>query len=179
MILRLATPDDARSIAKLHAASWRTAYRGMYSDEYLDGPADKDRRKVWKKRFAAPADNQYVLLALEGDKLLGFVCAFGDQHERWGTLVDNLHVRLDQQGQGLGRRLLAASALWSRTNYPDALFHLFVLDGNAKARRFYGHLGGEPVESRTIEPPGGGSILSWRYAWQGASFGALAESAAG
>ncbi len=137
----------------------------MYSGGYLDGPVDKDRRKVWKKRFRSPDEHQYVVLATEGDDLLGFVCAYGNADARWGTLVDNLHVRPDRQGQGLGRRLLAASALWSRQRYPDALLHLWVLDGNAKARRFYERLGAEPAESHMIEPPGGGSVTAWRYVW--------------
>ena len=165
MNLRTALPADAESIARLHAESWRSAYRGMYRDEYLDGPVDEDRRNFWKQRFASPADNQYVLLATEGHELLGFVCAYGNSDERWGTLIDNLHVIPGHQGRGIGRRLLAASAVWSREHYPDAGFHLWVLDGNAKARRFYELLGAQPQESALSEPPGGGSILGWRYAW--------------
>lgn len=165
MNLRTALPADVESIARLHAASWRTAYRGMYRDEYLDGDIVEERMHVWKQRFASPADNQHVLLATEGDDLLGFVCAYGNSDARWGTLVDNLHVRLDQQGRGLGRRLLAASAIWSRERYPDALLHLWVLDANAKARRFYELLGAQQQESAVSEPPGGGSVTGWRYVW--------------
>jgi GNAT superfamily N-acetyltransferase len=173
VILRLATSADAEAIAHLHAESWRTAYRGMYRDEFLDGDVVTNRIDVWAKRFAAPPENQHVLLAVDGADLLGFACSYGNSDERWGTLLDNLHVRRDQQGQGLGRKLLAASAAWSKEQYPDALFHLWVLDGNAKARRFYESLGGRPVESKVSVPPGGGSVLGWRYVWQGAALDAL------
>ena len=165
MELRIATPADGNAIARLHAESWRVAYRGMYRDEYLDGDIVADRAAVWEQRFNPPAENQFVLLAIEGDDLLGFVCAYGDADPTWGTLVDNLHVRLDQQGHGLGRRLLAASAAWSREHYPNSALHLWVLDGNAKARRFYESLGGTPHESKVSEPPGGGTITPWRYVW--------------
>ena len=165
MELRPARPADAASIAELHADSWRTAYRGMYRDEYLDGDVVADRMNVWKQRLASPADNQFVLLATEGDDLLGFVCAYGNSDARWGTLVDNLHVLPGRQGQGLGRRLLGASAIWSRQHYPNALFHLWVLDGNAKARRFYELLGAKAQESKVSEPPGGGRVTGWRYVW--------------
>ena len=165
MNLRIARPEDAEAIARLHAESWRVAYRGMYRDEYLDGDIVRERAAFWKQRFDAPADNQYVLLAVEGDDPLGFVCAYGDADPPWGTLVDNLHVRLDRQGCGLGRALLSASAAWSRERYPDSALHLWVLDGNRKARRFYELLGGRPEESRVSEPPGGGSITGWRYVW--------------
>ena len=47
MEYRPATPDDAAAIAKLHADSWRVAYRGMLSDEYLNGPVFDERLAVW------------------------------------------------------------------------------------------------------------------------------------
>lgn len=177
MTLRLATPDDARAIARLHAESWAAAYRGMYSDAYLDGPVFKDRRKVWKKRVRTPREDQYVLLAVDGDSVLGFVCAYGHTDERWGTLIDNLHVRPGLNRRGIGRSLLVASARWSRDRYPDSLLHLFVLDANTNARAFYEHLGAQAIDSQTIEPPGGGRILSWRYVWQGTALEALVSHA--
>ena len=36
LTLREGTEHDAAAIAQLHADSWRSAYRGMLSDEYLD-----------------------------------------------------------------------------------------------------------------------------------------------
>ncbi|MEX2246272.1 MAG: GNAT family N-acetyltransferase [Dehalococcoidia bacterium] len=165
MELREARPDDVAAIARLHAESWRTAYRGIYRDAYLDGDVFEDRMKVWTERFAAPAENQFLLLATEGDDLLGFACSYGAHDERWGTLVDNLHVRPGLHRRGIGRRLLAASAAWSRERYPDAPLHLWVLEKNTNARAFYERLGGQPHEAVTSEPPGGGSIVGWRYVW--------------
>jgi len=163
--LRAATSNDAEAIAQLHAESWRTAYRGIYRDEYLDSDVADDRLHVWTGRFASPSDNQFVMLATEGEDLLGFVCAYGKHDVRWGTLIDNLHVRPGQQGRGIGRQLLAAGAAWSRERYPEAPLHLWVLDGNTKARHFYERLGAEPHESAVNEPPGGGSAIGWRYVW--------------
>ncbi len=165
MEIQIAVAEDAERIARLHAASWRTAYRGFYSDAYLDGDVVADRLRVWRERFAGPREHQHVLLATERDDLLGFVCAYGDDDDRWGTLVDNLHVRSDQQGRGVGRRLLAEGAKWSREHYPAAGYFLWVIEDNAKARRFYDALGGEPAESKMSEPPGGGSITALRYIW--------------
>ncbi len=166
--LRAATADDADAIARLHAESWRTAYRGIYRDEYLDGDVAADRLRVWTERFAPPLTNQFVMLAVEGDALLGFVCAYGDHEPPWGTLIDNLHVRPDQQGRGIGRMLLAANAAWSIERYPNVPIHLWVLDANTTARRFYERLGAEPQESEVNEPPGGGSATGWRYVWRSA-----------
>jgi hypothetical protein len=88
MILCPATAADAAAIATLHAESWRAAYRGMYSDDYLDGPVFEDRLRVWNERFSPPSSEQFVLLGLDGDDVLGFVCAYGRADPTWGTLID-------------------------------------------------------------------------------------------
>ncbi|MGH9392119.1 MAG: ester cyclase, partial [Vicinamibacteria bacterium] len=41
--IRRATPEDAVAVARLHTESWRSAYRGYLSDEYLD---ERVRRPV-------------------------------------------------------------------------------------------------------------------------------------
>jgi hypothetical protein len=35
--VRVARPEDADAIAAIHAASWRSFYRGSLSDRLLDG----------------------------------------------------------------------------------------------------------------------------------------------
>jgi GNAT superfamily N-acetyltransferase len=122
--------------------------------------------RVWAERLSSPAENQYVLMAVDRDEVVGFVCAYGDADDRWGTLVDNLHVLPSHQGTGLGQRLLSAAAAWSLARYPSSLLHLWVLDGNAKAQGFYRRLGGRPMDSEVSVPPGGGEVLGWRYVWE-------------
>jgi GNAT superfamily N-acetyltransferase len=178
MQLRIATPDDAVAIAHLHAESWRVAYRGQYSDAYLDGDVFADRRQVWTRRFNPPPNNQHVILAIEGAEPLGFVCAYANDDATWGTLVDNLHVQPGMHRHGLGRVLLAAAAKWSAEHHPQAGLYLWVLEGNSNARAFYEHLGGQPHDLQVSEPPGGGTITGIRYAWQGPTLVALGAHAA-
>ena len=40
LTLRAMTAADATIVARLHAASWRTAYRGILSEEYLAGDVE-------------------------------------------------------------------------------------------------------------------------------------------
>jgi len=44
--IRFARLEDAQAIAELHAESWRYAYRGALSDEYLSGDIIADRLKL-------------------------------------------------------------------------------------------------------------------------------------
>lgn len=176
-IYRIARPEDADRIAHLHAESWRRAYRGSYSDAYLDGPVHEDRRAVWHERYRQPNERMYTLLALdptnEDGPLLGFACSFAagtagapNEHDdpKWGTLLDNLHVTGEAEGRGIGRQLLAASALWSEREHPEDGFFLWVLTENARARRFYEHLGAVDEGAEWSDMPGG-RVLGHRYVW--------------
>ncbi len=164
MLLREATPTDAGAIARLHTDSWRRTYRGAFSDEYLDGDIDSERLAVWAERLTSPPDSQFTLLATKGDQLLGFACSFGAEDPTWGTLVDNLHVAPEGSGKGLGRRLLADSALWAEQHHPGG-FYLWVLDQNAHARRFYEHVGAQNEGPEQIATPDGGEVTQLRYVW--------------
>jgi hypothetical protein len=42
---------------------------------------------------------------------------------------------------------------------------LWVFEANVRARDFYARLGATVVERAVVEPPGGGSLAEWRYAW--------------
>jgi ribosomal protein S18 acetylase RimI-like enzyme len=179
IILRAATPADAPAVAALHAESWRFAYRGAYGDEYLDGPVYEDRTRVWKERLSSPPPNQHVILAEDGGVLVGFVCAYGADDERWGTLVDNLHVRPALHRNGIGRRLLAAVADWSEKEHPGTGLYLWVLDQNARAQAFYQRLGAKDVGSKTTVPPGGGSTVARRYIWSSEQLARVAANGPG
>jgi GNAT superfamily N-acetyltransferase len=165
MRIRPATTADIHAIAKLHAESWRVTYRGQYTDTFLDGPVYDDRLSVWRNRLTSPTPNQHTIVAEDSDALLGFACAFGDHDPRWGTLLDNIHVEPTHKGSGIGTELIREIAAWALDAHPSAALHLRVLEANAPARRFYERLGAKNVERTTSNPPGGGAVVSFRYAW--------------
>ena len=176
MLYREATYGDAVAIATIHADSWRVAYRGALRDEFLDGDVVQDRLRVWRERLAAPAANQLVVAAEEGHRLVGFACAYGREDERWGTLLDNIHVRREQHRRGTGRKLLSQVAAWCGTNHADAGLYLWVLEQNGAARRFYEHLGASDREGDVWVPPGGGQVKRRRYAWSGVELAAARKA---
>jgi GNAT superfamily N-acetyltransferase len=157
--------DDATTVADLHTASWRSAYRGMLRDEYLDGDITTERRAVWAQRLGTPMDAHYGFIAESEAGPVGFVFLLGGADPTWGTLVDNLHVVPGQKGRGIGRLLLEIAAQESRRRFPDERVHLYVFEQNFAARRFYASVGGREVERGIVEPPGGGSQVHWRVAW--------------
>ena len=166
MRFRDATLADAPGIAALHAASWRRAYRGMLSDEYLDNDLEADRTSVWIGRLSTPNPKQRVVLAEVSDQLAGFACAFGSEDPDLGTLLYNLHVGHDFQKQGIGARLMMQIALWCQAEFAGEGLFLWVLEPNMKARRFYEHLGAIKAGEEVWQSPDGGKIPSLCYAWK-------------
>ena len=166
--LHPATPQDAPRIAALHARSWQENYTDAMSAIYLQQEAPAERLAVWTERFAHPAPGMRVLLAENDGQLIGFSCFFLDHHPEDGTLLDNLHVRADQQGSGLGRHLMQATARLTLAEGQSDKLYLWVLDSNIRARTVYERLGGRVGRSECHRMPGTGpegvsaTSMHWR-----------------
>ena len=163
---RLARTADVAAIAALHADSWRSAYRGMLPDAFLDHDVFADRAAVWRERFD-DADTQPVTLTivaeLDGD-MVGFSHSIADEDGEWGTLLDNLHVREATKRLGIATRLMAETAAWLEERSPTSGLYLWVLEANEPARKFYDALEGR-VAGSGVSHEGGGSAPSLRYWW--------------
>ena len=166
MRFREAAAADTMAVAMLHAESWQAFYRGAYRDAYLDGDVVEDRLRVWGERLSTPVPHQFVVLAEEGEELIGFACAYGGHDETWGSFLDNIHVRPKHQRRGVGAYLIAEVVAWCRANYADCGLYLWVLEQNRGAQRFYQRLGASDQGGEISEPPGGGQIHGRRYAWK-------------
>ena len=171
VLLRPAQVQDATAIAALHAESWRRHYRGAYADDYLDGDLDVDRLEAWTARLEHPKANAVTALAETDGILVGFVHALVDHDVRWGSLIENLHVRHGWQRQGVGRGLMAAAATGVAEISRHAPVHLWVLQQNSRAQAFYRALGGACVEHALCPAPGGfaerlhGTPSRLRFVW--------------
>jgi ribosomal protein S18 acetylase RimI-like enzyme len=170
MDLRPAGPPDAATIAQLHADSWRRHYRGAYADSYLDGDIVAERRQVWSDRLAAGGHTMTVLAEDAGEPV-GFVHVVFDADPRWGSLIDNLHVRIGRQRGGIGTALMARAADGIRERAAGKARYLWVLEQNTAAQGFYRALGGVRGELAVVSAPGGvperlrGRPRKLRYSW--------------
>lgn len=165
LILSEARAADADAIAALHAASWQAAYRGVLPDVYLEHQVVGDRLDKWRRRLHAPRPEQVVLKAVRDDALCGFACLFLDAGDTWGALLDNLHVLPGHTGQGVGHELFTEVRRRVQAHRPDGRMHLWVLEANAPARRFYERQGGRAVEHAVVEILPGVPVPEVRYVW--------------
>ena len=170
---RRAGPADAPAIAALHAASWRTAYRRTLTDAYLDGPIYEERARLWEARLGPQPGGErcYVGLAETGGApalagLAGFACILLNEEPAWGASLDNLHVRLELQGQGIGRQLFARAVQWVMAVETGGPLHLWMYEANIGARPFYDALGGEIAQRGLKHAADGSQVPSLRYVWR-------------
>ncbi|MCB0607651.1 MAG: GNAT family N-acetyltransferase [Lewinellaceae bacterium] len=168
MLFRPVTSNDAEAIAQLHTESWRDHYRGIFPDSYLDGGIFDDRIQVWAERFAQPQSNQWGAAAEENGRLVGFAFGYGLEDPEWGSYLDNLHVRPDYKGRGIGKVLMQMTAQWIVETYDRHDFYLWVLEANHASRAFYERIGGRNAGMKNWDTPGGGFADCLRIAWKDA-----------
>jgi ribosomal protein S18 acetylase RimI-like enzyme len=158
---------DEPAIARLHADSWRAAYRGILGDDFLDDTVVANRRELWRARFSEiDRKDQLILVGEEHGEIQAFACAFLDADPEWGTLLDNLHVLPGLKGRGLGRQLISAVAEHIRRHGLHSMLHLWVYEKNDQACGFYERLGGIVSDCVSETAPDGSHVNVLRYGWR-------------
>jgi ribosomal protein S18 acetylase RimI-like enzyme len=158
--IRAAMPADADALAALHAASWRSSYRGILSDATLGPDLDEERRRHWRAKLGGAGRDDLVLMADD----LAFITVWAKGDPGFGAYIDNLHVHPERRGGGIGRRLLqeAARRLALRG---ERRAYLWVFDANVRTVEFYLRLGGEIVE-RGFDEIDGVKVPHSRVVWR-------------
>jgi ribosomal protein S18 acetylase RimI-like enzyme len=137
--IREATPKDAESIASIHVLSWRWAYRGQLSDEYLDSLRVEDRVLQHRHSLEGQRPDWRTWVIEDEDSVAGFVVTGSsedaDADAKTGE-VYAIYLQPERVGTGLGGRLFehAVDDLRQR-GFASAT--LWVLETNERARRFY------------------------------------------
>jgi ribosomal protein S18 acetylase RimI-like enzyme len=158
MSIRDATSADARTIAEIHVAAWRAAYRGLIPDDYLASLSVEQRTAFWDTIISRPGPRQLALADLDGE-LAGF-CLFGPTRDEAPSDIAEIYsvnVHPDRWRHGAGR-LLCEHAFREAAAREHSAMTLWVLKGNDGARRFYERLGyapdgGEKTDTKLIGSP--------------------------
>ncbi len=170
MKIREATPADAATVARLHAESWRAAYRGILTDKFLDSEAHPERLALWTERFAEQArgtqhPRMFVLIAEENSKAVGFASIFVEDDPTYGSLLDNLHVWPESTRTGIGRQLLSECARRLLADGSHAGLYLWVIDKNRNAQKFYEKAGATYGGTHKHDMPDGSPVVTLRCYW--------------
>ena len=156
--VRAPRPEELPAVSAIYAASWRSAYRGIVPQGYLDRLSDGFR-------LPAPARRrQDSLVAEEDGVLVGTVCAGPARDDRWpgwGEIIA-LYLLPDRRRRGIGTLLLEAAMDRLRQRGFSNIY-LWAAEKNAPARRFYEARGFTPAPERTSTLLDGEAVWEVRY----------------
>ena len=144
--IRLACAADAPAIAEVRVNAWRTTYRGMIPDAYLDAMKVEDSAVLWAKVLAAAPNTTSTFVAEIDGRVVGFASGIMKPEAKQGfdAELTGIYVVREAQGAGIGKRLVAAVAAAQRSHGATGMI-VWVIAGNKIARAFYQRLGGELI----------------------------------
>jgi GNAT superfamily N-acetyltransferase len=164
-MIRRANPGDARAIAEVHVAAWRTTYPGIVDQAYIDSLSVDQRATDWERRPNKPPETAPdVIVAESRAGIVGFASGGAIREPRPGFDGELYAIYLleNAQGAGVGRRLVQT---WARLavdrGFRAAIVR--VLAANP-ACTFYEHLGARFLESTELTIGGNAYAESW-YGW--------------
>ena len=163
MNVRPATPSDADGIARAHVQAWRESYRELIPQATLDALSVEKRTAQWRHTLGNP-DRTTFVAEIEG-AVCGFVSGGGILWSglSTGSEISALYLLDAVKRRGIGRALFRAE-LTALAGRGFTSTGLWVLSGNAPARRFYEAIGGRADETR-IDRRDGFALDEIAYVW--------------
>lgn len=163
---RAAHADDARSIANIHVASWKHAYRGLMPDSFLDALNAEQRLAMWRRILESTSSPMHVWVAESLGMIVGF-CSVGPPQgttERIGDTLEiyTIYLQPDREREGIGSMLLR-QAERAMADFGATSAILWVLSSNHRARKFYEASGWTPDGTEKIDDQMGISLVETRY----------------
>jgi GNAT superfamily N-acetyltransferase len=162
ILIRAATPGDADGIARVHVEGWRTTYRGIVPDSYLDSLDVIQRSARWLDILNSPSR---VLVAEEAGSIVGFANGGAIRETVCDCDAELYAIYLDagRRREGIGTALLADLArLLDEDGFQSMAVR--VLDANM-ATRFYERSGAVRVGAKSIQI-GGAPFPATAFAWR-------------
>jgi GNAT superfamily N-acetyltransferase len=158
---------DCDRVSGIRVRGWQSAYRELMPQSYLDGlgvAGDAERRRALFAR--APAGVVNLVAEDDTGEVVGWAAhgPYRDGERRTGDAeLYAVYVDPTRFGNGIGQALLRESAgRCAAAGHPRML--LWVLEGNARARRFYERAGFRADGATDSSDVDGVAVPEVRYA---------------
>lgn len=162
--IRKAAVEDAAAIARVHVRTWQSTYRGLLSDEFLDGLSIERREQSWRETLAENEPLELTLVAEEGGEVVGFANCGPEKNgdSLYRGEVYTIYVLQTAQRKGTGTELIRAAARELMARGLSSLL-IWVFAENP-FRPFYEALGGRLVGEQPVEI-GEQTLTEVAYGW--------------
>lgn len=106
--IRSANLSDSPNLAQVQVNSYRTAYRGMFPDSYLEQFDYEEQTKDWQELIIDRGRDILQVAEAPGGQIIGYILAKPqtDIYPGYNAEIIGIHVNQEYQGRGVGRALL-------------------------------------------------------------------------
>jgi len=162
MQIRRAKIEDSAGLAKVQVDSYRTAYAGIFPQDYLDHFTYEEQEQDWRDWISSQSEDILYVVESTTGEIVGYALARPGPSEvaSYDSELMSLHVSRPYQRQGLGRQLVAAVAEQLKQKDSKSLM-LWVLEEN-RSRGFYERLGAQLLDEKKMS---GGGKAEVAYGW--------------
>lgn len=159
--IKRASLYQAKEIAEVCVITWKHAYRGIVSDEFLDAMTPDRHERIIKENLERGLEDIFV--AVYKEKIIGFVSVNKAGSEGYDAEIVAIYVLPEYQGCGTGK-MLFTQALQAVESAGLNSVILWVLEDNS-AVNFYRHLGGV-VRKRSTKRIGNQTLNILGFVWE-------------
>ena len=149
MHIRKAILEDAPAIAKVHVDSWRTTYKGIIPQSFLDKLDYDKRTELWINNISNPINEVFVALN-DDEQVVGFATGSKREKNKEADAADLTSIYLLEQWQGFGLGKLLLKAVMEDFHvkgFTKAFVEVLALN---KTRAFYQYHGADYVKTEKL-----------------------------
>ena len=139
IIVRKAEKEDVRQIAEICVEDWKTAYRGIIDDAFLDSMSVDKRYEIEKNRY------QDFIVAADANRILGYAWLQTAEDGAADCEIVALYVRYSYRKNGIGKLLLQYAIAQFKASGKKRMI-IWCLKENDESRRFYEKTGGKEFQ---------------------------------
>ena len=163
MIIRRATIEDIKGIAKVHVDTWRTTYHNIIPPSFLNSFSYEDRETAWAVNLNK-VDNVVFVVENDEGEIIGFADTSRREKNEDVESIDltSLYLLEEYQGNGIGKKIIKTLFEYYLTKGYKRVY-VDVLAEN-KTRHFYEYYGAEFVKELNIKI-GGKVLVEYVYVW--------------
>ncbi|XKI13344.1 GNAT family N-acetyltransferase [Sporosarcina sp. ANT_H38] len=162
ILIRKAEVEDAEGIAKVHVDSWRTTYKGIVPETFLENLSYEQRELTWKRGIK---ENNVYIAEDENGQVIGFSTGGKERTGKYEAYTGELYaiyILKEYQGKGIGQLLVQTVVEDLKVKNLNSML-IWAIEENP-ACRFYEMLGGKKMDTEEIEIAGK-KLSEVAYGW--------------
>lgn len=151
IIIRNVKEEDIPSIVDIKINGWKTAYKGIIDDDFLNSMNREEKIEKQRKNY-----KQNGFIVAECNKEVVGFCRYIDNNSYTPNMLEidceivALYVKSDLKYNGIGTKLVQF-VINEFKNKNKKKMIIWCLKDNEPSRKFYTKMGGEIVKEKVVE----------------------------